>query len=121
MAKLPKIKERDILTQVTYLLNILQARGELMFVRVNVSGIITDGPRGKTFRSNASMKGFPDLLLFLRGGKTLCVELKSPTGTLTESQVRFQERINRVGHQYYVVRSYEYLRNVLDKYGCTVI
>ena len=48
-------------------------------------------------------RGLPDLQA-VRGGKTVYIEVKRPTGKLSEHQRKFKERIEAAGGTYIVAR-----------------
>lgn len=53
-------------------------------------------------------KGQPDLILLLKDGETLLVELKNgKQGSQTLEQKMFQERCVKIGHNYVVWRKFE--------------
>jgi hypothetical protein len=56
----------------------------------------------------------PDLTILLDDGRFICVELKTSTGTQSQGQVKFEKRVG--SKNYYVVRSVEGLKEVLQKY-----
>lgn len=49
-------------------------------------------------------KGFPDLTA-VKDGRTVYVEVKTPTGRLSEAQVAFQREVEAHGGEYIVARS----------------
>lgn len=64
------------------------------------------------FRDGAYRKGSPwqirgvsDLTVFLNDGITVWLEVKTPTGVQSPHQKAFEEKINSLGHYYFVVRS----------------
>lgn len=59
--------------------------------------------------------GAPDLLIFLDGGVLLCLEVKSLTGRQSPAQIDFEAELKTRGFQYFVVRSLEEAKKVLDK------
>ena len=50
-------------------------------------------------------KGMPDLLLYLPNGKVLNMELKTDKGKQSADQVDVQNRLTKLGHNYYVIRT----------------
>lgn len=50
-------------------------------------------------------KGFPDLLVLCPGGRTIYMELKTPTGKLSIEQIRFHEFLRGMGHKACICRS----------------
>ena len=51
--------------------------------------------------------GASDLILILPCGETIWMEVKAPDGKQSESQIKFQKRIEALGHRYILVRSVE--------------
>lgn len=56
--------------------------------------------------------GVSDLVLLLPG-RTIFVEVKTPSGRQSENQRRFQERVQELGCEYYIVRSVEDVHAIL--------
>ncbi len=50
-------------------------------------------------------KGMPDLLLYLPNGKVLNMELKTDKGKQSPDQVDVQNRLTKLGHNYYIIRT----------------
>lgn len=50
-------------------------------------------------------KGMPDLLLYLPNGKVLNMELKTDKGKQSADQVDVQQRLTKLGHNYYIIRT----------------
>ena len=50
-------------------------------------------------------KGMPDLLLYLPNGKVLNMELKTDKGKQSDDQVDVQNRLTKLGHNYYIIRT----------------
>lgn len=57
-------------------------------------------------KKEGTLAGFSDLIVVGKG-RVLFVEMKTPQGRLSESQKRFKERVNSLGHEYVVCRSLE--------------
>lgn len=51
--------------------------------------------------------GAPDFVLFLLGGRVLCVECKAKQGKLTPEQLAYHKELEMLGHHPIVVRSFE--------------
>jgi len=102
-----KVLESDVLRQVKDLLQIHEGRGRLVFRRLNVGAKLRN-IRGKiVFTKNRDMEGLPDLLVWVKNGPMMCWELKSPTGSQSESQEAFEAELHGVGHEYHVIKSLE--------------
>lgn len=60
--------------------------------------------------------GESDLTLFCHGGRTIFIEVKTPTGRQSKQQKRFQAAVERLGFEYKIMRSVEdaeeFIKNV---------
>jgi len=61
-----------------------------------------------------NITGYPDITLF-RNGKTIFVEVKTETGKQSEIQKYVQKQLESQGFEYYLVRSLENFREILNK------
>ena len=60
-------------------------------------------------------KGMPDLLLYLPNGKVLNMELKTDKGKQSADQVDVQNRLTKLGHNYYIIRTvYEAFKAIAE-------
>ena len=101
MAKL-KMSEGDLLRLCADMLNQLH----IPYIRNgNFVGQITRPNGSKGFIRNSSYPGSPDLLIFREGGVTIHCELKSEIGKQSDDQREYQERIERLGHRYVLIRT----------------
>lgn len=57
--------------------------------------------------SSFQIRGVADLVVFMPQGRTVWLEVKTPTGTQSKHQKAFQNKLSGLGHEYYVVRSVE--------------
>jgi hypothetical protein len=57
--------------------------------------------------------GVSDLVLVLPG-RVVFLEVKEAGGVQSEAQKRFQEKVEALGHQYFLVKSLEDLQKVVD-------
>lgn len=60
-------------------------------------------------------KGITDLIIFLRNGITLFVELKSKEGKLFKEQKEFRDKILGLGFEHHVIRKFEDLQTLVNK------
>jgi hypothetical protein len=68
-----------------------------------------DRSRGK------NAPGFPDLVIALRAGKTLWLELKSKTGTMEKEQHQWRLMLMHLGHVHHVIRSFKAFLRIVQK------
>lgn len=110
----------------------LQKQIVMLLKRVGILTIETDVMSGLQFlpvntaarfrfvahhKSMGYVSGQPDLILLLRDGETLLVELKNgKAGKQSLDQKLFQERCNRLSHNYVVWRSYKDALDFIDGY-----
>lgn len=52
-----------------------------------------------------SQKGAPDLIVFLPGGTTVFLEIKSERGKQSDEQLLWEKKAKEAGYAYHVVRS----------------
>ena len=62
---------------------------------------------------NIGLPGEADLTLFQRGGKTVFIEVKTPTGRQSKQQRAFQKRVEELGFEYKIVRSLDDAKNLI--------
>jgi len=62
----------------------------------------------------ASVKGLPDIIV-IQNGKFIGLEVKTKTGRQRETQKNVQNKIEKVGGEYYIVRSVDDVKRILDK------
>jgi hypothetical protein len=86
--KLPPLKEGDIQKQIK---EFLQWHGWFVF---------------KNHQSLGSYLGIADLYA-LRAGRSVWIEVKTPTGSQSEDQKQFEADVQAHGGEYYVARSVE--------------
>lgn len=59
------------------------------------------------------LPGEPDLTLFTKTGKTIFIEIKTPTGRQSKKQRHFQKLVEGYGFRYVVMRSVEDAKRLL--------
>lgn len=59
--------------------------------------------------------GESDLTLFCRGGRTVFIEVKTPTGRQSKKQKKFQAAVERLGFEYIIMRSVEDAKRFIEK------
>ena len=62
-------------------------------------------------------KGVSDLVLLFPGGKTVFLEIKTPTGKQSKAQEHFQRRVEELGFKYAIARSLQDVVELLDLLG----
>lgn len=116
--KSTKLSEADLLVASLNLLNFYRAQRKLVYRRLNVGGVVRSGRGGKIFMTkNHGMTGMSDLLIWIRNGPAISVELKATKGSQSEAQKHFEGELESVGHCYFVVRSLDELETLLKAYG----
>ncbi|MBL4766323.1 MAG: VRR-NUC domain-containing protein [Rhodobacteraceae bacterium] len=71
--------------------------------------------QGMRMRREGLRRGAPDLVVWLRGGKTLNIELKTVRGKLSSSQASFGRGLNSLGGHEYVVVFAAGVKEALDE------
>lgn len=111
----PQQTESVLLRQCKYLLRILAAEGVLTWRRIHVTAVPIGGL--KRFRRNVDMAGMPDLIVWIKGGPCVSIELKSLSGRQRDDQKAFQDELTKVGHPYWLIRRAQELDEILQGYG----
>ena|SRR3990167_208238 len=119
--------EADVLKTITDYLDLLQAQGNLLYIRHNPSTVISKSIRGKiktAFKKvRPSQIGAVDLFVFRLDTiptmeqfdhcDVLCIEVKSATGKMSPAQKRWAKLAVAQGMRYIVARSLEDVRAAL--------
>ena len=123
----PKITEADVIRVINDYLQIQRNQGKLMFIRNNSGAMpITDGKNKRRYIRFGD-KGSPDFFVFIEdcfdgyGGlyncfkymKTIAIEAKSDIGKQSEDQVKWQVDFEKIGGEYYVVKSLDDLIKII--------
>jgi elongation factor P hydroxylase len=58
--------------------------------------------------------GVADLVIVLPAGRILFVEVKAPDGKQSDKQIKFQDRVESLGHKYVIVRSIDELIKIFS-------
>ena len=80
-------------------------------INLSLSGISLNGSAKENAQTMYSLqaqgfsRGMPDLLLYLPNGKVLNMELKTDKGKQSADQVDVQNRLTKLGHNYYIIRT----------------
>lgn len=105
-------REAEILSSVLQALNFYPSVA--WFVRCNSAAgrlVFPDGTVSQFMRFG--FPGCPDILGMLKGGKLLAIEVKSPTGRVSEAQAAFLETVSAHGGLAFVARSVSDLKQRL--------
>lgn len=71
-----------------------------------------------TLGGNPIVIGLPgeaDLTLFQRSGKTVFIEVKTPTGRQSKQQRAFQKRVEELGFEYIIARNLEDIKRLVEE------
>lgn len=114
--KQPSLRESDIQAQIVALLSHHSRRNNFIFFSVpNERDLSASGNR---FAHMAKLKkmgytpGAPDLVI-VKNGQAYFMEVKTPTGHISDNQRWFMSNAASVGAHYAIVRSYEEAIKVL--------
>lgn len=108
------MKETDYQRLIIDYLTVLEKQNKLWFQRTNNTAIYD--PVGKKFRSlsKGQKKGFPDIIVFMNG-KTIGLEIKTPTGRQSAEQKIMEQKMKEQGAEYYVVKSLEEVKQIIEE------
>ena len=93
------------------LVSILKTLYSDYVINLSLSGISLNGSAKENAQTMYSLqaqgfsRGMPDLLLYLPNGKVLNMELKTDKGKQSADQVDVQNRLTKLGHNYYIIRT----------------
>ena len=91
-------------------------------INLSLSGISLNGSAKDNAQTMYSMvqqgfsRGMVDLLLYLPKGKVLNMELKTDKGKQSPDQVDVQNRLTKLGHNYYIIRTVYEAFNAIAKH-----
>lgn len=68
------------------------------------------------YRAHNGLKGVPDILAVIKG-QFVGIEVKTRTGRQNADQKLFQQRLERNGGKYYLVRSKEEVDKIIEDYA----
>jgi len=103
------MKESNIQSAIINYLQYQENLGSLWFVRSASGAVNTD--TGRCFKTGK--KGCPDILL-CKDGVFIGLEVKTDKGRQSDAQVEAQKRIETCGGKYYVVRSIDDVRVIIE-------
>lgn len=107
------MRETDIQSTIIRYLEILETQGKLFFNRTNNIPPVNKDSKGKVigFRKlpTGAKKGIPDIWVIING-KTIGLEVKTPTGKQSKEQKEIQEKFIKNGADYYVLEVMRKLR-----------
>jgi len=69
----------------------------------------------KKMKATGLLPGVSDLIVVLPTGKLLFIELKTETGIQSQAQKDFEERITKLGQEYYLIRSLEQFKALITQ------
>ena len=94
-AQVFRTRESNIVTAIAGYLQVMERMGKCVYQRNNTGGFKDD--RNRVYRFGR--EGSPDFYVFLANGRTLHLEVKNEKGKQRESQVRYQEAVEKLGHE----------------------
>lgn len=68
----------------------------------------------KNMKESGTLAGVADLVIVGNGGKVLFVEMKAGNNKQEDSQVLFQNKVEKLGHKYIICRSKEQFMKEVD-------
>lgn len=71
----------------------------------------------KKVKNTGFLPGVSDTVVCCNGGVSLYIEFKTPTGTQSSEQKEFQERVQMLGHSYYLCRSLEEFKQIIQNHA----
>ncbi len=71
----------------------------------------------KKAKNTGFTPGVSDTIIVAPNGVSLYIEFKTPTGTQSSEQKEFQDRVQMLGHSYYLCRSLEEFKNIINTHA----
>ena len=68
----------------------------------------------KNMKESGTLAGVADLVIVGNGGKVLFVEMKAGKNKQEDSQILFQNKVEKLGHKYIICRSKEQFMKEID-------
>lgn len=99
------LSERSILREIVGYLKWLESAGKLYWIRNNSGAFVLESEKYRKRFVRFGRQGSSDLIVFLKGGRTIFFEVKRKNGYQTQAQKEFEQTIRALGYEYYVVRS----------------
>lgn len=93
----------------------LQTRGVYFFSVPNEAAGRDAAIRMARLKALGLRSGVSDMVLIFPG-QVVFVEVKDDKGKQSDAQRRFQDKVNELGFDYYLVRSVEDVEKVVDKF-----
>ncbi|WP_300700938.1 VRR-NUC domain-containing protein [Bacteroides sp.] len=77
-----------------------------------------DKATGAKLKAEGALAGVSDLILLIPKGNyaSLCIEMKTPEGTQSESQIMWQKEIEAAGSKYVICRSLDDFMSEVNSY-----
>jgi hypothetical protein len=108
--------EEQLHRSVVQLLALYEQRDWLAYAHCPNGGLRSAAEAGR-FRAMGVRAGVPDLLVWIRGGRSIGIELKAGRGKLSPEQIYWHVRVAGLGHRVYVCRSIDEVEAVLRAEG----
>ena len=120
----PKITEANIIRAIGGYLQYQRNQGKLMYIRNNSGAMPVIDGKNKRRYIRFGDKGSPDFLVWIPEGiyqslgclwvlRGIGIECKSETGKQSADQIKWQVDFEKLGGEYYVVRSIEEAINII--------
>lgn len=115
--------EDAVLAGCKRMLTFLQAKKVLVFRRIHVMPVIRSWRFRPCCKSkvpvlspNEDMAGMADILVWIKDGPCLSLEIKGSKGRKSPNQKDWENRLKYMGHHYHEIRSIKDLEDVLKTF-----
>jgi len=110
--------EKKIQRAIENYLRIRQDSGEILYIKNSVATRFIE--QESCYVPLQKKKGSPDLFVFMENTdnhnlKTIGLEVKTEIGKQSPGQIEWQERFEKLGGEYYIVRSVEEVMNIIER------
>lgn len=78
--------------------------------------VVSYSPEGGKLKAMGALAGVPDLIFIMPDRQIAFIELKKPTGDLSDEQITFRDRVRALGCAYVVCRSVEEVETTITRW-----
>jgi hypothetical protein len=104
------MKESLIQSAIEQYLRVMENMGRLVYVKQN-SGATKIGDRFIRY----GKAGAPDFMVYLSSGACIHLEVKNKKGKQNPNQLEYQAKVEKLGHNYCLVRSVDEVENLIKQ------
>lgn len=105
--------EARIQADIVKYLSVLRKNGQIEFFSVPNEAAGNAVRQGQMIAMGLR-PGVSDLVVLSAGGRTIFLEVKNETGVQRDVQKKFQQTVEKLGFKYFIVRSVEDVKKIIE-------